>query len=120
MKHIDGLDGLSGYLNDSAGAGRPSLLVLHEMWGLNQQVRGVVDRLAQEGFVAFGLDLYRGKVPNSLQEAEELVRTGDKAQWFADLRLAAWAGRSPSRPRRWCPRSLPASRSTESRGQRSI
>jgi len=91
MKHIDGLGELSGYLNDSAGAGRPSLLVLHEMWGLNQQVRGVVDRLAQEGFVAFGVDLYRGKVPNSPQEAEELVRTGDKAQWFADLRLAARA-----------------------------
>jgi carboxymethylenebutenolidase len=91
MSHIDGLRGLSGYLNDGAGAGRPRLLVIHEMWGLNQQVRGVVDRLAEEGFVAFGVDLYRGKVPSSREEAEELVRTGDKAQWFADLRLAARA-----------------------------
>jgi len=91
MDHIDGLGELSGYLNDSAGMGRPGLLVIHEMWGLNQQLRGVVDRLAEEGFVAFGVDLYRGQVANSLQEAQELVRTGDKAQWFADLRRAARA-----------------------------
>ena len=53
MKYIDGLGGLSGYLNDSAGAGRPSLLVLHEMWGLNQQVRGVVDRMESWSALVF-------------------------------------------------------------------
>ena len=91
MNHIDGLEGLSGYLNDSAGVGRPRVLIIHEMWGFNQQMRGVVDRLAKAGFVAFGVDLYRGKVPTSPQEAQELVRTGDKARWFAELRRAAMA-----------------------------
>lgn len=91
MKPIEGLEGLSGYLNAEAGPGRPAVLVIHEMWGLNPQIRGVVDRLAKEGFVAFGVDLYRGKVPSSPQEAQELVRAGDKTQWFADLRAAARA-----------------------------
>lgn len=91
MKDIDALRGLPGYLNDSAGVDRPGVLVIHEMWGLTQQIRGVVDRLAHEGFVAFGVDLYGGKVAHNTQEAEALVRSGDKARWFADLQRAARA-----------------------------
>lgn len=91
MEHSDALAGLPGYLNDSAGVDRPGVVVIHEMWGLNQQIRGVVDRFANAGFVAFGVDLYGGKVANSAQEAEALVRSGDKARWFADLQRAARA-----------------------------
>jgi dienelactone hydrolase len=28
-----------GYLNASAGSGKPAILVIHEWWGLNAQVR---------------------------------------------------------------------------------
>jgi carboxymethylenebutenolidase len=91
MNDTSGLTGISGYLNSSAGEGCPGIVVIHEMWGLNQQIRGVVDRLAKEGFLAFGVDLYRGQVANSPHQAHELVRAGDKAQWFADLRSAATA-----------------------------
>jgi carboxymethylenebutenolidase len=82
---------LPGYLNDSAGQGRPALVVIHEFWGLTGQIRGVVDRFAKEGFVAFAPDLYRGKLPQTAEEAQRLVVTGDKAQWFADLQRAVEA-----------------------------
>jgi len=81
----------SGYLNDSAGEGRPAVIVLHEWWGLNAQIRSVVDRFANEGFVAFAPDLYRGEVAQTPEEAQRLVVTGDKAQWVADLKLAVAA-----------------------------
>ena len=55
--------GIKGYRNDSAGATRPALVVLHEWWGLNAQIRGVVDRFAEHGYVAFAPDLYHGVLP---------------------------------------------------------
>ena len=82
---------LPGYLNDSAGNGRPSLIVIHEWWGANAQIRGVVDRFANEGYVAFAPDLYRGKVAKTPEEAQRLVESGDKAQWLRDLELAVAA-----------------------------
>ena len=80
--------GTKGYLNDSAGAGRPALVVLHEMWGLNAQIRHVVDRFADQGYVAFAPDLYGGVVPKTPEEAWQLVEAGDKAQWFSEITLA--------------------------------
>lgn len=79
---------VAGYCNDSAGEARPAVLVLHEWWGVNAQIRGVVDRFAKEGYVAFAPDLYRGKVAETPEQAQELVAAGDKAQWIADLERA--------------------------------
>jgi carboxymethylenebutenolidase len=79
---------VAGYCNDSAGEGRPAVLVLHEWWGVNAQIRGVVDRFANEGYVAFAPDLYRGRVAETPEQAQELVAAGDKAQWIADLARA--------------------------------
>lgn len=80
-----------GYLNDSAGEARPALVIIHEWWGLNAHIRGVVDRFAHEGYVAFAPDLYRGQLPKSAAEAGQLVAAGDKAQWMADLAQAVAA-----------------------------
>lgn len=87
---------VAGYCNDSAGEGRPAVIVLHEWWGVNAQIRGVVDRFAQAGYVAFAPDLYRGKVAETAEQAQELVAAGDKAQWIADLERAV----SALRPRK--------------------
>jgi carboxymethylenebutenolidase len=83
--------GTPGYLNDSAPEGRPALVIIHEWWGLNAHIRGVVDRFANEGYVTFAADLYRGKLPQTVAEAQKLVAEGDKAQWMADLEQAVTA-----------------------------
>ncbi len=80
--------GSPGYLNDSSGQGRPAVVIVHEWWGLNAHMRGVVDRFANAGYVAFAADLYRGQVPQTAAEAQQLVAAGDKAQWMADLAQA--------------------------------
>jgi carboxymethylenebutenolidase len=54
-----------------AGKG-PGVLVLHAWWGLNDTIKGVCDRLAGEGFVAFAPDLYHGKVADTIPNAEVL------------------------------------------------
>jgi carboxymethylenebutenolidase len=55
----------------TAGNGK-AVLVLHPWWGLNETIKAVCRRLAEEGFVAFAPDLYHGKVTDSIDEAEAL------------------------------------------------
>ncbi|MCI0672456.1 MAG: dienelactone hydrolase family protein [Myxococcaceae bacterium] len=69
---------LPGYLNASAGKGKPGLIVLHEWWGLNAQTRGVADRFAQEGFVVFAADLYGGQVATTREDAGRLAQELDR------------------------------------------
>ncbi len=52
----------------------PGVLVLHPWWGLNDTMKDVCKRLAEEGFVAFAPDLYHGKVAKTIDEAEMLVK----------------------------------------------
>ena len=44
-----------------------------EWWGLNDQIRGVADRLARCGYLALVPDLYRGKSTVEAEEAHHLM-----------------------------------------------
>lgn len=70
---------LSGYLAD-AGRGAPGIVVIQEWWGLNDQIRGVADRLARAGISALVPDLYRGKSTVEAEEASHLMSGLDFAQ----------------------------------------
>lgn len=61
-----------GYLAEAATAG-PSVVVIQEWWGLNDQIRGVADRFARAGFTALVPDLYRGQSTVEAEEAHHLM-----------------------------------------------
>jgi carboxymethylenebutenolidase len=50
-----------------------SVVVIQEWWGLNEQIRGVAERLAGAGFTALVPDLYRGKSTVEAEEAHHLM-----------------------------------------------
>ena len=50
------------YVARPGGTPKGGLLVIHEWWGLNDLVKHEADRLAQEGYLAVAVDLYKGKV----------------------------------------------------------
>jgi carboxymethylenebutenolidase len=65
---------LEGYLAEPAqGARAPGMVVIQEWWGLNDQIKGVADRLAKAGYRALVPDLYRGKKALEANEAEHLM-----------------------------------------------
>jgi carboxymethylenebutenolidase len=69
---------VDGYLAEPAGAqGAPAMVVIQEWWGLNDQIRGVADKLAAAGYRALVPDLYRGKVALEANEAEHLMNDLD-------------------------------------------
>jgi carboxymethylenebutenolidase len=72
---------LQGYLaKPEKTEGAPAIVVIQEWWGLNDQIRGVADRLAQSGYLALVPDLYRGKSTVEQEEAHHLMTGLD----FAD------------------------------------
>lgn len=65
---------IQGYLAEPAqAAGAPAVVVIQEWWGLNDQIRGVADRLAEAGYRALVPDLYRGKSTVEAEEAHHLM-----------------------------------------------
>jgi carboxymethylenebutenolidase len=53
---------LRGHLSLPDGAGpHPAVVVIHEAYGLNENVRDVADRLAGEGYAALAVDLFSNR-----------------------------------------------------------
>ncbi|MBQ0931125.1 dienelactone hydrolase family protein [Ideonella sp. 4Y16] len=64
----------AGYLAEPAQpAGAPGIVVIQEWWGLNDQIRGVADRLAAAGYRALVPDLYKGQSTVEAEEAHHLM-----------------------------------------------
>lgn len=51
----------------------PAVIIIHEWWGLNDNIRATADRLAAEGYIVFAVDLFSGKVAQSPAQARELM-----------------------------------------------
>jgi carboxymethylenebutenolidase len=59
-----------GYLAEPEDTG-PGVVVLQEWWGLDDAVRRLVDRFAEEGFVAVAPDLFHGETTEQPDEAQQ-------------------------------------------------
>jgi carboxymethylenebutenolidase len=69
---------VQGYLaKPEKSQGAPAIVVIQEWWGLNDQIRGVADRLARCGYLALVPDLYRGKATVEEEEAHHLMNALD-------------------------------------------
>jgi carboxymethylenebutenolidase len=85
---INYFDGASGYLvyadttNATSTSGQqqqqqklPAVVMIHEWWGLNDNIKDMADELASEGYVVLAADLYNGEVATTPDKAMQLVGT---------------------------------------------
>ena len=80
---------LTGYLAVPPGKGPfPGLVVIHEWWGLNDQIRAVTADLARTGYAALAVDLFRGIVTANPEEARKLAMGTDSSRAISDLQEA--------------------------------
>ncbi len=49
----------------------PAVIMIHEWWGLNDNVRAMADRLAGEGYIVLAVDLFAGSVADSREAARQ-------------------------------------------------
>jgi carboxymethylenebutenolidase len=68
----------------------PALVVIHEWWGLNDWVKQQASDLADQGYVTLAIDLYRGQVATTPDEAHQIMRGVPEDRANRDL-LAATA-----------------------------
>jgi carboxymethylenebutenolidase len=89
VTYKSGDETVSGMLYAPAGKGPfPALIVIHEWWGLNDWVKEQAAKLADQGYVALAVDLYRGKVADTPDLAHELMRGVPEDRAAKDLRAA--------------------------------
>ena len=62
VSYKSGDETVQGVLYTPEGNGPfPALVVIHEWWGLNDWVKEQASKLADQGYVALAVDLYRGQ-----------------------------------------------------------
>ena len=64
-------EAVPGYLASPADGRGPATIVLQEWWGLDDSIRAICDRFADEGLFALAPDLYRGETTTAPSEAEQ-------------------------------------------------
>lgn len=97
------------YLPEKPKGKLAAIVVIHEWWGLNDWVKEQAANLAEQGYAALAVELYRGRVAASRDEAHELSRGLPPDRALRDLRAAVayLAGRKDVDAKRigaigWC------------------
>ena len=67
----------------------PAVLLVHEWWGLNDQIKTMAAELARQGYLALAVDLYEGKVATTRDQAAAYMKGVD--QEAAKDTLGSWA-----------------------------
>ena len=89
VSYKSGDETVKGFLYTPEGKGPfPALIVIHEFWGLNDWVKEQGAKFAEQGYVALAIDLYRGKVGATPDEAHELMRGLPPDRAARDLKAA--------------------------------
>ncbi len=89
VSYKSGDETVQGVLYTPEGKGPfPALFVIHEWWGLDDWVKEQASKLADQGYVALAIDLYRGKVATTPEEAHEIMRGVPEDRAAQDLRAA--------------------------------
>src|SRR6266404_4064909 len=89
VSYKSGDDTVKAILYTPEGKGPfPGIIVIHEFWGLNDWVKEQASKLADQGYAALAVDLYRGKVATTPDEAHELMRGVPEDRASRDLHAA--------------------------------
>jgi carboxymethylenebutenolidase len=86
---VNGND-VAGYLAqpENASGSKPGIIVIHEWWGLNDNIRMMTDKLAGEGYTALAVDMYYGKVAQSPDSAGTYARSVNEGEAIDNLTQA--------------------------------
>ncbi|MFZ8908461.1 MAG: dienelactone hydrolase family protein [Nitrosopumilaceae archaeon] len=66
----------------------PAVIMIHEWWGLNENIREMAEKLASHGYIVFAVDLYDGQVATTSDEARQLRSSFDDQYWIENMNVA--------------------------------
>jgi len=80
---------VSGYLAKPVADGSyPGIIMIHEWWGLNDNIKEMADKLASHGYVVLAVDLYTGQVATTSDQARQLITAYDSEQGIQNMNSA--------------------------------
>ena len=86
------LPGVKGFMArpDKIDGKTPGVILIHEWWGLNDNIKAWAREFAKRGYIALAVDLYSGEVTKDRKKALNLMKkvNGDIAKAFKNLRAA--------------------------------
>jgi hypothetical protein len=88
-----------GDLAPSPNGPAGGVMLIHEWWGLNDEMRALARKLAAEGFTALAVDLFDGESTGDRNRARELILSFLGPPLARGLNRRATVAR-PERPRR--------------------
>jgi carboxymethylenebutenolidase len=89
VSYKSGDETVQGILYTPAGKGPfPGIIVIHEWWGLNDWVKDQASKISDLGYETLAIDLYRGKVATTPEEAHEIMRGVPEDRASRDLHAA--------------------------------
>ncbi|OGC48905.1 hypothetical protein A3A69_02080 [candidate division WWE3 bacterium RIFCSPLOWO2_01_FULL_37_15] len=66
----------------------PGVVMIHEWWGLNKNIKEMAEQLASKGYIVMAVDLYYGKVAQTVDEARELVTALNEEKALENMKAA--------------------------------
>lgn len=89
VSYKSGDETVQGVLYTPQGKGPfAGIIVIHEWWGLNDWVKDQAAKLADLGYEALAIDLYRGRVATTPDQAHEIMRGVPEDRANRDLKAA--------------------------------
>lgn len=67
----------------------PGMVMIHEWWGLNENIKEMAEKLASHGYVVLAVDLYNGSVATTSDEARQLIGSFDSQAGIENMNSAA-------------------------------
>lgn len=86
---VDYFEGRTGFYARPIGPGQhPGIVMVHEWWGLNDNIKEMARQLARRGYSVLAVDLH-GEVAKDPARARELTQKVDKALAVRNMKSAA-------------------------------
>lgn len=67
----------------------PGVVMIHEWWGLNENIENMARELASEGYMVLAVDLYNGNVAQTSEQAREYMSLVNQEESIENLKSAA-------------------------------
>lgn len=86
---VNYFDNFQGYLSRPVSPGTyPGIIMIHEWWGLNDNIKQMTQELASEGYVVLAVDLYGIEAATTTDEARKLVSSYDLESGISNMNAA--------------------------------
>ncbi len=80
----------SGWLAKPLRSGvYPGIVLIHEWWGLNENIKEMATQLASQGYTVLAVDLFNGRVATTSEEAQQLSSSVDNEKAIENMQAAA-------------------------------